>query len=232
MKIGIIAPSENEIKPILDNCSVCNKLEFSKLQFHVGTYCTEDIIAVFSGVCKVNSAIASQVLIDKFNVDLVILTGVAAALDPKVGIGDIVIGSEISYHDVSSEVLTEYHPWLTSNWFKINQELLNHCKFITEPAPSNYHFGRIVTGENFITVETKDRLVKDFSALCVDMESASVAHVCYANDIPFLAVRAISDQIDGNNHQTFLNNVMASSRSAARFVLQFIASRVTGANSS
>lgn len=47
-----------------------------------------------------------------------------------------------------------------------------------------------------------------FDARVLDMESAAVAHVAYANDIPFIAVRSLSDLAGGgegaNQMEVFL----------------------------
>jgi adenosylhomocysteine nucleosidase len=56
-----------------------------------------------------------------------------------------------------------------------------------------------------------------FQAKVLDMESAAVAHVTFANGVPFLAVRSLSDLAGGgegaNEMMTFLG--LASKNSAA-----------------
>lgn len=54
-------------------------------------------------------------------------------------------------------------------------------------------WGRMVTGESFITDESRQKINDEFAPLTVDMETASIAHVCYANDIPFIAIRCVTD---------------------------------------
>lgn len=53
--------------------------------------------------------------------------------------------------------------------------------------------GRMVTGEAFIADEGRQKINDEFSPLTVDMETASVAHVCYVNKIPFISIRSITD---------------------------------------
>jgi adenosylhomocysteine nucleosidase len=84
------------------------------------------------------------------------------------------------------------------------------------------HIGRIITGEAFITEFERDKLIQSFQPLCVDMESASVAHVCYANSIPFIAIRSGSDFANESGLETFENNVEASSLSSLRLVEKLI----------
>ena len=99
--------SVEEIQPLIDKIEEAQRIRHARLEFSVGEFEGTPIVAVFSGVCKVNAAIAAQILIDKFDVTHIILTGVAGGLDQRLEIGDIVIGDEIAYHDVAREILTE-----------------------------------------------------------------------------------------------------------------------------
>lgn len=208
MKIGIIGPSEMEIMPFIDKVSNKKLTNHAMLKFYSGVYGGVDVVSVFCGVCKVNAAIATQIMIDKFQVTHIILTGVAGALDRKFKVFDTVIASDVAYHDVAHGILTEYHPWIDDIYFKSDVTLLNTCRnIISSSETSNrYHIGRIITGEAFITHNERDHLIESFNPLCVDMESASVAHVCYVNSIPFIVIRSISDNADENGSENFENN--------------------------
>jgi len=64
--------------------------------------------------------------------------------------------------------------------------------------------GRIATGDQFIAEkERKDRIKELFDPLCVEMEGASIAHVCYLNSVPFVVIRAVSDNADGSADISF-----------------------------
>lgn len=117
MRIGIIGPSEDEIKYFIKDMKIIEKRNFTKLNFHVGKYKNLNFVALFCGVGKVNAAIASQLLIDKFNITHIIIVGVAGGITKELNIGDTVIGTEIACHDVSDEILTEYHPFMKSIYF-------------------------------------------------------------------------------------------------------------------
>jgi len=123
MRIGIIGPTEREIMPFI------NKIENKELQkhamvnFYTGKYENAEVVAAFSGVCKVNAAIVTQIMIDRFDVTHFILTGVAGGLDERLKIGDIVIANEIAYHDVKEGILTEYHPWMEDIYFKTDNTM-------------------------------------------------------------------------------------------------------------
>ena len=81
MKIGVIGPTEREIVPFISKISNKKLSEHAMLKFYSGLYEGVEVISVFCGVCKVNAAIATQILISKFEVTHIILTGVAGALN-------------------------------------------------------------------------------------------------------------------------------------------------------
>ena len=103
MKIGIICASDDELAPFLPVIENCKITEKAMLKFYAGTICGVDVAALFSGVCKVNAAIASQILIDIFGVHAIINSGVAGGMNPNLQIFDTVISTEVCYHDVADD---------------------------------------------------------------------------------------------------------------------------------
>ena len=185
MRIGVIGPTEREIMPFISKISNKKLSEHAMLKFYSGVYEGVEVVSVFCGVCKVNAAIATQILISKFEVTHIVLTGVAGALNRQLEIGDIVISSEVAYHDVAHEILTKYHPWMKDIYFRPDVELLKLCESIGKSLSilNKCYIGRIITGEAFITRNERKSLIEHFNPLCVDMESASVAHTCYVNNL-------------------------------------------------
>ena len=82
-----------------------------------------DVVAVYSGVCKVNAAVAAQILIDAFHTDVIINAGTAGGIDEQVQLFDTIIGDRMIYHDVADDILTEFHPWLMENAFHADPAL-------------------------------------------------------------------------------------------------------------
>lgn len=224
MRIGVIGPTEKEILPFIGKISNKKFSEHAMLKFYSGDYEGVEVVSVFSGVCKVNAAIATQILINKFSVTHIVLTGVAGALNRQLKIGDIVISSEVAYHDVAGGILTEYHPWMEDIYFRSDIELLKLCENIANSLSisSKCHIGRIITGEAFITHNERDSLIEHFNPLCVDMESASVAHTCYVNNIPFIIIQSMSDEADENSSETFEINIERVASNSIKFVEELI----------
>ena len=155
MKIGIICAGDEELSPFLPMIKDCKTVEKAMLKFYAGRIDSIEVIALFSGVCKVNAAIGTQLLVDLFSADMIINSGTAGGMDPGLDIFDTVISTEVCYHDVAPDILTEFHPWMESVFFTADPKLIRLSKTAVKkirPA-GKVIWGRMVTGESFITDE-------------------------------------------------------------------------------
>ena len=195
MRVGIICAGDREVAPFLPIICTCKTTEKAMLKFYEGTISDVEVVVLFSGVCKVNAAIATQILIDTYHVDIIINAGTAGGMNEKLEIFDTVISTEVAYHDVASNILTEFHPWLENVFFKADQGLLKLTQKAVDKLEQNHkvYWGRMVTGEAFIADEGRQKINEQFDPLTVDMETASIAHVCYVNNISFISIRCITD---------------------------------------
>ena len=216
MRVGIICAGDREVAPFLPVISECKTTEKAMLKFYEGTISNVEVVVLFSGVCKVNAAIATQILIDTYHVNTIINAGVAGGMNEKLEIFDTVISTEVAYHDVAPNILTEFHPWLETVFFKADKGLLNVAKKAVDKLEQNYKvfWGRMVTGEAFVADEGREKINEQFEPLTVDMETASIAHVCYVNNIPFIAVRSITDTASHSGTGHFEENCEKASRIA------------------
>lgn len=196
------------------------------LEFHTGTLCRTPVVVLFSGVCKVNAAIAAQILIDHFHTDLIINAGTAGGMCPNVRLFDTVIAEKIAYHDVADDILTEFHPWLSSIYFPCDRALLHIAKQFSEEyhksSPHRILFGTAVTGEQFIDNSAREKIIEAYHPLSVDMESAAAAHVCYVNRIPFLSIRTITDTPLQEGIDVFEKNCEQASLLSEKIVLALL----------
>ena len=208
MRVGIICAGDREVAPFLPIICECKSTEKAMLKFYEGTISNTEVVVLFSGVCKVNAAIATQILIDTFRVNVIINAGTAGGMNEKLKIFDTVISTEVAYHDVAPNILTEFHPWLETVFFKADQELLRVSKNVVDKLglSHNVFWGRMVTGEVFIADEGREKINEQFEPLTVDMETASIAHVCYVNNIPFISVRSITDTASHSGTEHFEEN--------------------------
>lgn len=209
MKIGIICADIDEVEPILREMEITNTAEKSMLKINEGRLWGIDTVALFCGACRVNAAIAAQLVIDLYGVDKVINVGAGGGIDPAVHVHDTVIAEECAYCDIQEDVLTGFHPWMKSDWIASDKKLLEAARRAAEkdPVKSRIHFGRIVTSEKFIVDDGREEIIKKYNPLSVDMETAGIAHVCYVNKVPFLAIRTITDTAEYSGDDNYNSNL-------------------------
>ena len=99
--LGIIGAMESEIEGIVSELSDVKETKATGLIFYQGSYKGRDCVVVKAGIGKVNAAMCTQLMIDNFKVDAIVNSGVAGSLNPKLGIGDIVLGKIAIEHDIN-----------------------------------------------------------------------------------------------------------------------------------
>lgn len=213
MKVGIISAVENELAPILGVLENSRLREKAGLKIYEGSIDGVEAAVVVCGVCKVNAAMTAQILIDFCSVDIIINSGTAGGMDACLGLFDTVIATEVGYHDVDFMFLRDYHPHFNNPYFVTDAKLINAAKQAAAKleAGGKVHFGRMMTGEAFITDEGRPEINRLYSPMSVDMETAAIAHVCKLNDIPFMSVRSITDTADHSGVGEFEENCKKAS---------------------
>ena len=94
-----------------------------------------------------------------------------------------------------------------------------------EAAPKIVVGGSGVSGSAFIdNAAFRTWAFETFGARVLDMESAAVAHVAYANDVPFLAVRSLADLAGGgegaNQMEVFLGLAAGNAAAVVKALLR------------
>ena len=86
--------------------------------------------------------------------------------------------------------------------FKADDELIQLALKVCDASDLedfDYHLGRIVTGDAFISDSAlKSSIIEQYDPYCVEMEGSAIAHVSAINNVPFLVIRSISDNADNN----------------------------------
>lgn len=221
--IAIISAMPEEMQTILDEMQVKKTITKGKRDYYQGTLYGKEIVLVFSRWGKVAAATTTTQLFNLFHIEEVIFSGVAGGLDEDINIGDIVVGTELIQHDMDASPLYDKMeiPLLGKTAFKTADPdklttatyhfLENYNSFFNdEPEkfgiqnPKKYQ-GMIVSGDQFVNGTKKIKEIKNLvpTALCVEMEGAAVAQVCYEYNIPFQIIRIISDKANDNSHIDF-----------------------------
>ncbi|MEF9998381.1 MAG: 5'-methylthioadenosine/adenosylhomocysteine nucleosidase [Lachnospiraceae bacterium] len=202
--IGIIGAMEEEIVVLKERMETEEQYEQAGMLFCKGKLCGKQVVIVRSGIGKVNAAICAQILIDKFQVDTLINTGIAGSLDARINIGDMVISTDALHHDMDATLFGDalgQVPRMDTLSFSADKHLVEQAKAANEECNPDIHtfVGRVVSGDQFVaSTEVKEHIVEHFNALCAEMEGAAIAHVAYLNKISYVIIRAISDKADNS----------------------------------
>lgn len=84
-KIGIVCAGDTELQPFLPHIEEVKITEHAMLRYYEGTIRRVPVVALYSGVCKVNAAIATQILLDRFAAHIVVNAGTAGSMDDRYG---------------------------------------------------------------------------------------------------------------------------------------------------
>lgn len=223
IKIGILSALGREIKEVINNIDITNSLEIKGYRFTEGHYNGLKIVVGTTSVGKVNAALCTEILINNFNPTTIINTGIAGSLSPKVKVLDIVISNSINFYDIDDYILKGCFPFKET--FPIDLNLIEIAEKISlsEAEKAKVHFGKIISGDSFIASQIeKDKLVSLYNPLCVEMEGAAIAHVCYINKIPFISFRGISDPADDSARKFYKENEKLAANRTGKIVVKFL----------
>ena len=194
MKIGIIVAMDKELRQLQQ------------------VFAGSDVLVQKCGIGKVNAALGAQRMVNEFHPDCIISSGCAGGNGDDINIQDVVVSSELAYHDVycgrAIDDTTVYGQvqGLPAR-YQADPYLLGKAQQLA------VHSGLIVTGDWFVDSKEKMReIISHFpEAKAVDMESCAIAQTCYINKVPFISFRIISDiplrDTDASQYHNFWDTV-------------------------
>lgn len=206
-RIGIIFAMEEELVELKKYLKIEKEYNIFDLKFYEGIINEVECVLVESGVGKVNAARTTQILIDNIKVDYIFNIGVAGGVDESLCVGDIVLGEKLVQHDFDITAFNHEKGYIPSVGVYINTDtyLLTLADSVLKSMEDvSFKRGIIASGDIFCTeVKMSQKINTKFNALCVEMEGASIAQVCYLSHIPFLIIRSISDVPNNDNVVTY-----------------------------
>ncbi len=194
MKIGILAAMDKEVSLLLPLMETEKEMDFDGVKVYIGVIARHDVCLMKCGIGKVNSALNAFRMIEHFNPDIIINSGVAGGADASMKIGSLLIATEAAYHDVWCGPGTK---WGQIDGmplrFLMDANVIEKSK--TLPDAESFRYGLIATGDVFISkVEEINHIQSVYpDALACDMESASIAQTCHECNVPFSVLRVVSD---------------------------------------
>ena len=196
-KIGIVVADGDEYKSLklAVEQGEYENLEILKRQAHKFEIRNDkgsiEVISILCGIGKVNAAAATVCLIS-MGCDVILNYGLSGGVS-GIGRGEITIPDSFLEHDFDLQVLGYKpceKPAQPTYIYKADAELLKAAKSII----ANAKIGTAVTGDRFICDDNvRVELANTFNAMSCDMETAAIAYVCEYCEIPFLAIRRVSD---------------------------------------
>jgi adenosylhomocysteine nucleosidase len=171
-----------------------------------GDFGNQRFLVFASGVGKVPAAAGSRFIIDSYPLDAIINYGIAGALSPAMKTGDLVIATGLIHGDTGVAHSQGFKTTGPGSCEKNGLLFEPHCvipHYLIKPAKAAadetnlvYHLGKILTCDQVVLdPELRAHLGDRFDALAVEMEGAAVAYVAMGEGIPFIAIRAISDEL-------------------------------------
>ena len=172
-KIAIIAALERELRPLIQRWpSTTITHEGREFTLFEGNYA----VVIIGGIGAEAARAAAEAIIAKHSPDLLISAGVAGALVPELHVGETIFPATVIDTQDGSRHETAIHD------APLGKTPLARTILASYPE--------------IASASQKQQLAKSYGAHAVDMESAAVARAAQVHGIPFLAIKAISDELD------------------------------------
>ena len=148
MIIGIMGAMPDEVDQL------CAKLEnvtvepYGGVEYHRGTLAGKQVVVCCAGMGKANAAATTQVLITRYGAEKIIFSGIAGNMTSKIGIGDVVIGKTVLYHDAQLDMICQNPPFLKE--YTGDPALIAAAEKACAEAGVKALTGKIATGDLFV----------------------------------------------------------------------------------
>lgn len=235
---AILGAFDKEVKLLQDSLQNREELTFKGLRFMTGYLNGHRVVVAETGIGKTNAAMTTALVIERFEPQRVIFTGIAGAVGEGLEPSDIVIAEGTAYHDYHSMTFTQQPTQQTLNpitkqlnptVYPADAQLLSAAmqasgsvpllKMCNECPPPKVVKGLVVTGDLFVQDPKKvKQLRSEFGALATEMEGAAVAQVSHQLGVPCLIIRSLSDKADKHARRTMLNFATVAATNSANLV--------------
>ncbi len=203
MRIGIIVAMDRELQLLLELLAHYEVAQHDQLTFYQSTLPSgKELVITQCGIGKVNAALGTMALLQRYNPDFIVSTGVAGGAGAGVKRLEVVASNATVYHDVycgSDCQIGQIQGFPAI--YPADERLIKVASEI-----ENVHVGLIATGDWFVDTPQKAASILEAhpTALAFDMESCAIAQACYLRSCPYISFRIISDNpLSGNNAEEY-----------------------------
>ena len=214
-----------ELEPILEKVEIKEVVEYARNKFYLAKFKGLDLVLAYSKIGKVNAATTATVLVEKFGAKKILFSGVAGAIDKDLKIGDLIIATKTTQHDVDLTVFGYEPGYIPESkvYFECNEDLNNIARNVAKKLGIKLKEGIIASGDQFIhSKEKKEFIAKTFNANAIEMEGGAVGCVAWTLNIPFFMLRSISDSAEEGAGVDFDEFLEESSKVSARFLIEML----------
>ncbi len=229
MNLALVAPTPLESKELRSKIDP-EPGEELKVIFEGGMF-GKSLIFTHCGVGKVNAAHSTTLMLENYDIDLLVLFGIAGAYQGRPG--DVAVAESENYGEEGVMTKEGWKPMEFMGFPLLENERMYYNTF-----PMDWKFTRLAvkaskaagfnasTG-NFVTVsqcsgtrELGDLMTKRFDGICENMEGAAVAHICALYKVPMVEIRGVSNIVEDRDLKKW--NIPLAVFNCSRAVIEFI----------
>ncbi|MEM9939333.1 MAG: 5'-methylthioadenosine/S-adenosylhomocysteine nucleosidase [Pseudomonadota bacterium] len=271
-RLAILAAYQPEIEALLPALDQEATYQVNGVTFYTGTMEGVDVVVFLTGISLVNASMNTQLVINHFNVEAILVSGVAGGVDPSLSFADVTVPAKWGQYnemvflreDENGDFIPhpglgpQFEPYMFMGprgmhvaseadpkpaertfWYHADPALM----IAAEKAAETVEFKscvdaekclprtpKVVLGGNGVTgsifqdnADFREYLFETFDAQVVEMETSAIATVAYANAVPYIGFRSLSDLAGGgggvNEYPIF--EVLAAENAAA-FLAEFL----------
>lgn len=221
MRIGIVIAIARELKAFLESNHKIENIIVNNKEIYKTMINDNEIYAIKSGYGIIDASSATQLLITKFDCEIILNFGVTGALDRALKVSDLFVVNKVVNHDFDvspiDPVKKHQYEEFADEFIPLDESLIKKAK---EICP-NLKDAIVASGDRFI--EKKEDKIALYNLGCniCDMEIAAIARVCYLCNVKALSIKCISDTFDGDGGD-FNKNVTNSANKAFKIIEEFI----------
>jgi adenosylhomocysteine nucleosidase len=228
--IAVFAAMEQEIKSLIRESRILTQERWNDTKIFTAEIEEASVLLTVTGVGKVLTAAAISKLLSDHHCSASLFIGIAGAINESYKIGDMVLAEDFIQWDLDASPFSFKRgqiPYTKHRIIESDRELLNVALNYT-PSEAAIHTGRLLSGDTFLTRVDKQQhefLRTELEGDAADMEAASAALTAKLHQVPFLAVKIISDQVDGGvprNFAQFIKKTSDRLLAISRYIIRTI----------
>lgn len=226
MPIGIIGAMDEEVAILHEHMEDKQMITIANCLFTTGKLSGQEVVLLKSGIGKVNAAMATTILHERFSPTSIINTGSAGGYSKSLNVGDIVISTDVLHHDVDATGFGYQYgqvPGMPAA-YQANHGLVESAQRTMKKLGLHGIEGTIATGDSFMdNPERVSFVLSQFkNVIALEMEAVAVAQVCYQYDTPFVILRALSDIAGKESTISFENFLSKAAKNSSDLIKTMI----------